>query len=334
MAARVLAVTKDMPRDKWLEVRRQGIGGSDAAAAVGLSRWRQPIEVYMDKVGELDSPDSETGSRMYFGQKMEGVVADFFGDMTGKKLQNRYAVLQSTEHPFMLVNVDRLVKGEKAGVELKTTSVFNKDDWGPSWTDKFPQEYYLQCLHSMAVTDMPVWYLAVLIGGQEGRIYKIERDDGAIKDLIALERQFWNEHVVLRVAPPLVIENAARAEKVLKNLYPASNGQVITLPPDAEQLAKDYITYQQTESRAKKDKENIKAQLVNILGAAERGEIAGYTVSYPRTGGEKSVFDEDVFAAEHPALYQQYCRLETTSTGRFTVKAQKEEKDGKEAASA
>ena len=77
MTAQVLAKTLEMPRDEWLELRRQGIGGSDAAAILGLNPWKTPMDVWLEKTGEF-TRDDEENEQMYWGTVLEAVVAEEF----------------------------------------------------------------------------------------------------------------------------------------------------------------------------------------------------------------------------------------------------------------
>uniref|UniRef100_UPI00193103D1 YqaJ viral recombinase family protein n=1 Tax=Caenibacillus caldisaponilyticus TaxID=1674942 RepID=UPI00193103D1 len=83
----VLAPTKEMSHDEWLRERRKGIGGSDAAAILGLNKWKSPIQVYMEKIGEIESDVSSEAA--YWGHVLEDVVAREFSKRTGKKVRNR-----------------------------------------------------------------------------------------------------------------------------------------------------------------------------------------------------------------------------------------------------
>ena len=153
MSAEVLVNTKDMERQEWLEWRRKGIGGSDAAAILGLNPYCSPFDVYLDKIGaKEEQPDNEA---MRQGRDFEDYVAMRFTEATGKKVRRRNAVLQHPEYPFILGNIDRLVVGEHAGLECKTTSVLNKAKFNQG---EFPDTYYVQCMHYMPVTGLrKVW---------------------------------------------------------------------------------------------------------------------------------------------------------------------------------
>lgn len=167
MDAVILANTSEMSHEEWLAARRKGIGGSDAAAIAGLNKWKSPVAVYLEKIGQ--APEENVSSEAaYWGTVLEDVVAQEFSKRTGLKVRRRNAILQHPEHSFMLANVDRLIVGEKAGLECKTASEYLKEEWKD---DEVPAQYLIQCQHYMAVTGYDAWWIAVLIGGNKF-IYK------------------------------------------------------------------------------------------------------------------------------------------------------------------
>ncbi len=186
MKANALVRTLDMGRDEWLEWRRKGIGGSDAPAIIGLDRYRSAFDVYADKLGlKQEQPDNEA---MRQGRDLEEYVASRFCEYTGKKVRRRNAILQHPEYPWMIADIDRCVVGENAGFEAKTTSVLNRTKFSQG---EFPPNYYVQCMHYMAVTGAERWYLAVLVLNKAFHVFTIERDEAEIQALIAAEKDFW-----------------------------------------------------------------------------------------------------------------------------------------------
>ena len=131
-----------MSRSAWLEARRAGIGGSDAAAILGASPWATPLSVWTDKQGLTEEkPDTIA---MRFGRDAEEIVAHWFAEDTGKTVARCNAILQHPEHPFMLANIDRQILGERAGLECKTTSAYNRTGFvGGS----IPPYFYWQCMY-------------------------------------------------------------------------------------------------------------------------------------------------------------------------------------------
>lgn len=123
---------------EWLAIRRRGIGGSDAAAIVGLDRYRSPFAVYADKLGL--TPEREDNEAMRQGRDLEDYVAQRFTETTGKKVRRCNDTLQHPKYPRLLANIDRLIVGEKALLECKTTSILNKTKFTQG---EYPPNYYV-----------------------------------------------------------------------------------------------------------------------------------------------------------------------------------------------
>ncbi len=222
--ALVLAETKEILKENWLKLRQSGVGGSDAGAILGVNKWKSPIAVYFDKIRE---PVNKENEKMYWGNKLEDIVADEFGIRNPElKIQRRNAVLVSKENPFMLANIDRLVfrNGEVGILEIKTASEYAKQEWE---SDSVPDSYYLQVQHYLAVTNVKFGYLAVLIGGQRYKQYEVPRDEDIIKVLIEKEKLFWEENVLKKVMPPW--SGLECDTEILKNEFPQSNDSVLEM---------------------------------------------------------------------------------------------------------
>lgn len=299
-----------LSRAEWLEWRRKGIGGSDAAAVAGVSRWKSPVAVWMDKTGQIEH--EEAGEAAYWGNTLEEVVAKEFTIRTGLKVRKNNNMLQHPEYPFMLANVDREIVGQKVGLECKTTSIFNKDEWAD---DKVPDAYYIQCQHYMAVTGYTGWWIACLIGGNQFVHKLVERDQELIDQLIQIETEFW-QHVVDGVMP--AVDGSDASVAALKKLYPDSNGQEITLPDTAEIWIKQYESAGEEEKAAKERKQEAQNTLQNMLGQNECGKVGGRIVSWKSTKGREN-FDKDGLKKDNYAIYKQYIK-QGESSRRFSVK--------------
>ena len=205
MTANVLVSTGNLPYEEWLEYRRTGIGGSDAAVVCGISRYKSPVELWMEKTGQL--PSQETGEAAYWGNLLESLVREEFTKRTGISVTKPSALYQSEEHPFMLANVDGLCEDPVHGpciFEAKTASAYKTGEW----EDAIPDEYMIQIQHYMAVTGYQGAYIAVLIGGNAFRWKFVERDEELIAMLISLEEDFWR-HVQNGTPPALDGSNAS-----------------------------------------------------------------------------------------------------------------------------
>lgn len=198
-----------IPREDWLAARRQGIGGSDIAAAAGLSPYKTPYQLYLEKRGEADPDDLSDNEAVHFGNVLEDVVAEEYCRRTGRRVRRVNRILRHPEHAFMLANLDRDVVGEPRILECKTAGRWIRpEDWGPSGTDQVPESYLLQTQWYLAVTGKQVADLAVLIAGQDFRIYEIPREDALIDDLIAIGAEFWGRVESGTPPDPSTIEDA------------------------------------------------------------------------------------------------------------------------------
>jgi putative phage-type endonuclease len=216
-----------------LEERRSGIGGSDAAAILGLNPFKDIYELYLDKRGEAPPEDeSFLKEARYWGSVLEEPVAQRYAEETGYKIQRSNQLIRSKEHPFMIANIDRKVVGEerRIGFEAKTSA--RSDGWGDSGSAEIPPYIMLQCQHYLAVTGYDLWDLAVLIGNRDFRMYRITPIESIIEQLVQAEEEFW-DRVQHGIAPEPDWQSAATT-RLLKNLYPGTNGMVIQLPDVAQ----------------------------------------------------------------------------------------------------
>ena len=152
--------------------------------------------MYHDKINDtIENIDSEA---MRQGRDLEDYVAQRFTEATGLKVRRANAIYQSEEHPLLLADFDRLIVGQKAGLECKTVSPFSADKWADG---KISAHYLAQVDHYLAVSGFDCWYVAALIFGRELVIHKIVTDKQVLSDLIDKEERFWTNHVVLQIPP-------------------------------------------------------------------------------------------------------------------------------------
>lgn len=310
--ANILAVTENMPYEDWLEWRKKGIGGSDASVVCGISRYKSPVELWLDKTGQL--PYQEAGEAAYWGTQLEALVRAEFTKRTGIEVEHKGVLLQSEEYPFMLANLDGTCEHPDYGTcifEAKTASAYKAGEWD----DAIPDEYQLQIQHYMAVTGYKAAYIAVLIGGNTFRWKLVERDEELISMLIELEADFW--HHVEDGTPPAMDGSNASA-KFLSERFPDSvpKSQII-LPDTAADLIQQYDTACEQLEAITEQKQAAENKLKELLGKNEVGTAGDRIIVWKSVSQER--LDSKTLKAEHPALYQKYANK--TSYRRFTIKA-------------
>ncbi len=313
-SAKVLEKTTELAREDWLEIRRQGIGGSDAASIAGLNPWRPAVAVYMEKRGE-DPFEEEQNEAMYWGTRLEDLVAQEFQERTGKKVWRRNAVLQHPEHEFVLANIDRRVVGEEEGLiplEVKTTSAWNREEWED---DVIPDMYAIQVQHYIAVCGAPYAYIAVLIGGNKFRWARVERDDEAIRYLIQIEKNFWENHV-LAGEPPALDGSDASSELVAKMYPEAKPNSELVLPREARPLIEQRQGWKEREEEAKEHRKAAENKLKDMLGEKEIGLFEGEPVVRWTQVTSKRI-DSKKLREQYPEVAEE-CEYES-SYRRLTV---------------
>jgi putative phage-type endonuclease len=264
-----------MNREAWLKERQTGIGGSDAATACGLSPHRTPLELWLKKTGQMppelaDVPDSQ---RMHFGRILEATIAAEYARTQEVRLRRRNTQLRHPKHAFMVANVDRLIEGQRTGLEIKNVDLFafKSGEWGADGSDEVPTDYLFQCAHYMAVLDYERWHLAALVGGNDLHVFTIERDRELEQMMIDSEAEFWR-HVESREAPPLDYAHPS-ALRLVKQLYPGTDGTTIAL--DAE-VAKWHAVREEAEAHLKQYKavsDGARAHILDAMGNAAIGRF-------------------------------------------------------------
>ena len=305
--------TKNMSREEWLMHRRKAIGGSDAAAIVGLNTYSSPYEVWADKLGLV--PPKEENEAMRIGHDLEDYVAKRFTEATGKRVRRKNAILYNTEIPFAHANVDRLIIGEDAGLECKTTSVLNLKKFRDG---EFPPHYYVQCQHYMMVTGLPKWYLAVLVLGREFLWFEIHRNEADIVALRQAEEAFW-QHVTEEKPPET--DGSASCSDVIDVIYDeADPGTEADISPFRQMLImRENLMVQISEME--EQKRAYENEIKAFLGETERGICDGYRVSW--RNAERTTFDSKKYIEENPDDFVDY--LKTTQYRSFRVTRMKEE---------
>lgn len=289
----------DATREDWLAARRQGLGGSDAAAVLGLSPYVSPYELYLEKTDQLiGDVDNEA---MEWGRRLEPVVAEWFTDSTGIAVR-REGLLQSRERPWQQVSLDRST--EDGGIlECKTLSWRVESSWDES---QVPDAAELQVQHALAVTGRSHGWVAALVDGRRPKLRRVERDERLIADLIAVEADFW-QLIVDRTPPP--IDDTESTAEALRKLYPVT-AEGIGSVVDAEKAA-ELVQAKRAADLAVKEAEAAQRLADSLLRAAiGEAELlitpAGHEVATLRQNG---TFSPKRFTEAEPELAEEYRRL-------------------------
>ena len=320
VTAKRLANTKNMQYQEWLEVRKQGVGSSDAATACGLNPYMSMLELWMVKTGRVKQniEDESSGhAPLYWGKQLEPLVAEYYSMHTNHKVRRVNAVLQ---HPdpdkyFMLANLDYAVIGsdEVQILECKTAGEYGVK----LWRDGVPLYVLCQVQHQLAVTGKQAAHVCVLLCGHETKIYKVTRSESVIEHLINAERYFWD--CVEKDVPPSV-DASESAAKALQQLYPEH------VPLTVEDLSQDdtanllfnkLLKTKQEIDVQQQSFDQIKHQIQALMKEAERATFQAGSVTWKKSKDSVSL-DSKALLKLHPEMLQQFSQNKA-GTRRFQI---------------
>lgn len=298
-------------REEWLALRQNYIGGSDAGAVIGMNPYKSAYTLWAEKTGKVEAFSGNLTTQV--GAYLEDLVAKLFTEETGKKVQRKNRMLVNEKYPFACADLDRVVVGEKAFLEIKTTTSVPIIKSLRRGGEEFPEQYYAQCVHYLAVTGLEKCYLAVLINCRELKTYSMSRDEDEIAALMQAEETFWQ--CVERNEPPAV-DGSSSCGDTLADMYPGGGEGTVDLMPIASVL-EGYMELGDRIKVLKNEQDRIGNMIREALGNQERGECEGFRVSW--TSGTRSSFDAKALAAAHPELDLKPF-YKTTATRTLRVK--------------
>lgn len=314
-----LVSTRGMNRAKWLEVRKGGIGSSDAAAAVGLSPYKSQLELWLEKTGRVSTNETppDQSSPMYWGTLLEPYVASAYTQRTGKKVRRLNAVLQHPTFPYMLANIDREVIGcpDVQILECKTAGEFG----ARLWKEGVPEYVQVQVQHQLVVTGKEAADVAVLLCGQDLEVHRVQRDDEVIGRLLILEAKFW-DHVEKDIPPSA--DGSESAGNALRQLY-HGNDTTVDFTGDeglSSKFAELAAIKEDVDAKVSRA-EVLKQALQEAMAEASRAIFKTGEVTFKRAK-DSEVIDLKLLASENPNLAAKYTSIRSGSR-RFRISTER-----------
>lgn len=302
--------TVNMSKEEWTKLRSTTIGGSDAASIIGLNPHKSAYALWAEKTGKVIPEDISQKEAVRLGTDLEDYVAHRFMEATEKKVRRVNYTVFRDDMPYAHANYDRLVVGEDAGLEIKTTNALNLKKFK---NGEFPANYYCQCVHYMMVSGLKRWYLAVLVLGIEFKVFVIERDEAELAALKMAEENFWYQ--VQNDLPP-EIDGMDSTIDALNETFPISDPEAdaVDLTGCAVDLALLDECTQQIKALEEK-KKAAQARVMETLGTAEKGFYGGYSVSWKSQ--KRSTFDRKKWEKDHGEILEEYLKVSESRTFRF-----------------
>lgn len=334
----VLVSTEHLSRHDWLEYRRQGIGGSDAAAVLGISPFRTARDLYYDKLGVVTADDQENWVALEVGTLLEPLVASIFAKKTGLKIYQRKFMFQHPRYPWMLADLDYLTElpdGKLAILEIKTTNYNARDKWWYNGAEIVPTYYEAQGRHYMAVMDIDRVYYCCLYGNSEDEaiIRHIDRDMDYESELIALEEDFWKNHVLSKSPPPYTEAGDLIMESLRRSLGPPdTDAPPVSFSQTQSARVARFLELKEQKNLCdaggkaiQEEMDRLKALIVADMGTGCTAvTVDGFTVTWnpirkrgiPKEGLER-------LKEVYPDIYQEYVTV--SESRRFDIKKPKPE---------
>ena len=307
-------------RQAWLQSRRLGIGGSDVAAILGLSKYKSPYQLWLDKTGRSDLEDS-TSEPAYWGNMLEDIVAKEYAKRNGVKVQRVNATIRNPENDWMIANIDRaIINPEISGnvrikegklttdriLECKTANQYLAKLWGDEQSEQVPDYYLTQCQWYMGNTGASICGLGVLIGGQKFRSYQIAFDPELFEMLTDECSKFWHENVQADVPPaPTTFDD------VLHRWSTHNPDQAVSADDDLAQKVADYKELSGNIKEATKELDDLKLQICTRMEDAEMiiaEDKRLATFKYQ----ERNTLDTKALKSAHPDIYEQFVKTSST----------------------
>lgn len=259
----------------------KSIGASNSAAALGVCPWKSKFEYWSELTGLTEPPDLSEKEAVEWGNILEPVIAETYARKTGRKVEHNAnaEVTRHPDRPFLTATLDAVQTDDACGVgalEIKTTSAWRGDDWA----EEPPLHYQVQLQHQLAVTGMPWGTLCCLIGGQRLIYWDQHRNDKFIEAMIDKLSFFWTQ-VIDRIPP--APDGSESTAKVLKQLYPADDGEIVALPMESANWDRELVAAKETIKRADAKKRLAENRIKAALGSASIGILPdGARYSYKK----------------------------------------------------
>ena len=299
------ALTPDSPVSDDVTNRTQGLGGSDAAAVLGLSPYSSALDVYLRATGASEGPDETYAMRR--GTALEPILRDEYERQSGRLAASGVS-MRHPKYPWMVAHTDGRVADAKGLIddrrilEIKTTGLWTAQDWGEAGTDEIPEQHLVQVQHYLSVTGAEVCDVCAEIAGRDVELFEVPRNEELISMIEDIEGAFWNDHVLARVAPdPTDLEEA-------KKLWPKSRG-----PKSIHEASDETIGVLsrwmklRAEAKCVQDRADaFKLDLQIVMGDTEALYGNGEKLLTWKNSKAGTRFDLEAFKNAEPTLYKQF----------------------------
>lgn len=344
----IITDVDELTREEWLLLRKRGIGGSDVARILGVSKWGTATDLYMDKISpETEKKEPDNWFSLDYGNMIEPLIRKWYAKATGYEVINDTNMYQHPDYPWMIADVDFIIRkpdGTIMGGEIKTTSPRSADaDWREGILGcggMLPYYYEVQVRHYMAVLDLPVFVVLCCYGNLESNIIPVlvYRDEDIEKKIIEAEAEFWNEHVIPR-RPPADGISPETLYAVRQSVKPEEDEGDYVLSPDTEELLAAYLSLKDEKKVAEAEVDRVK-KLLDAATAEIIMQSAGHKTARLDKGDgsyyfvknntiRKRIPDSEKLKLNYPEIWLDVEKEISYDTTSVKIKKVKKEKGAK-----
>lgn len=289
-------------RDEWLEIRGRGIGGSDVAALMGLSAYKSPLRLWLEKTGRVEPDDLSGNEAVSWGVTLEPIIREKFAATHPEYVvQQPSGVYQNTLCPWERASLDAELFDKENGtfgvLEIKTAGERMADDW----KNGVPVYYQTQVTHYLNVTGYSFAWVAVLIGGQRYKEFKFwpdESDREAVRNAV---RSFWG--FVQQDTPPALVGHADEG-RALTALHSEDSGDIVQASSDLDGIISRYRDISEQIKALEVERQTIANEIKKSVGNAHGFTTDVYKVVWLRNS--RKTIDYKALEKDMPGLLEHY----------------------------
>jgi len=316
-----MLINQDFTQD-----RSKYLGGSDIGAILGLSKYRSPMDVWLEKTGKVSSTIENLPIR--FGTFAEAFVASEYARATGTTLVEYSKAICHPQYSYLQGHIDRFITSNSTELfktdgtctashllECKTANPFTQSQWGEPGSDEVPMSYLAQCHWYLCMTQLERCDLAVLFGNSDFRIYQITRDSELESTLLQAALTFWQDHVLTDIPPDA--KTMGDYQKLFTKEVP---GKTLEATNQTRLLIESAKEINAMIDSKEQELEQIKKLLMQEMQEAQELTYQGKILATWKKPKASFRFDIKRFECEHPDLFPLY-QMPIQNSRRLVIKA-------------
>ncbi len=249
---------------EWLELRKQGIGGSEVATICGFNKWTSAYTLWCQKTGKI-SGEIEVNEAMEWGNRLESVIIDKFEENHPElKVIRDVGTWAHPDRPYQITNPDALFQDENGDlgvVEIKTATY--EDDW----KDGIPRYYRTQVQWYLQTFNLDKAIVCALFHGNKYREYVLHASEFEQQAALEMVQEFL-EHVVTNTEPEF--DGSSSTIETLRFQHPEIDAEASVELGD---LGVNYMNALEKANAATEEANKFKAHVLAAMGRAKKGMI-------------------------------------------------------------